>query len=116
MRRLVWQVVCSLVVVLGLSLSACSGTQAPTQVTIDVKISGGQVEPNGTTVDVAKGGTVTLKGVSDVADEVHVHGYDKTLNLKPGVAGEVSFTADQPGVFEIESHESGKVIVKLAVR
>ncbi|MGJ6979478.1 cupredoxin domain-containing protein [Aestuariimicrobium soli] len=105
-----------LVLALGLTLMGCSQTDAPQAVTIDVTIAGGQVTPNGTTVDVAKGGTVTVNVTSDSADEVHVHGVDKELAVKPGVPATMTFTVDQGGVFEMESHELDKLIVKIAVR
>lgn len=105
-----------LLLVLGLTLMGCTSTDAPTSVTIDVTIKDGQVSPNGTTVDVKKGGTVTVNVTSDVADEVHVHGVDKALDVKPGVPATMTFTVDQGGVFEMETHGSDKLIVKLAVR
>ena len=105
-----------LLLVIGLVLTGCSGTDAPSSVTVDVTIASGAITPNGTTVDVAKGGTVTVNVTSDVADEIHVHGIDTSLEVKPGVPATMTFTVDQGGVFEMESHETDKLIVKFAVR
>lgn len=56
--------------------------------------------------------TVRVSGDSD--DHVHIHGYDLFLHLEDG-AGELAFTADIPGVFEIELEEAGILLVRLEV-
>ncbi|GAA3565825.1 hypothetical protein GCM10022197_22110 [Microlunatus spumicola] len=61
------------------------------------------------------GQKVTITATSDVKDSVHVHGYDKTLDLPPGEAASVSFVADVKGVFEVETHETELLVAKLAV-
>ena len=40
-------------------------------------------------------------------DELHVHGYDIEEELPAGKQATIDFTADQTGVFEVETHESG---------
>ena len=50
-----------------------------------------------------------------LTDEVHIHGYDKELPLTPGKPASVKFTADMKGTFEIETHESDKLVAKLVV-
>lgn len=52
---------------------------------------------------------------SDVADEVHVHGYDVTERLPAGQAAPVSFPAEIEGIFEVELHGSGMQIAELRV-
>lgn len=84
-------------------------------VTVNVSIAGGKVTPSGASIKVKAGQTVLITAVSDTADELHVHGYDKTLDLKPGKPGWVKFTADAKGTFEVETHESGKLLAKLVV-
>jgi hypothetical protein len=39
---------------------------------------------------------------SDVDDEVHIHGYDIMLDVSLQEPAKVRFTADIPGVFEVE--------------
>ena len=56
-----------------------------------------------------------INAVSDVAESLHLHGYDKTLDLKPGKKASVEFKADTKGIFEVETHESGKLVFKLQV-
>jgi len=85
-------------------------------VTVEVSIAGGKVSAGGHAVVKAEPGQqVRINGVSDVADSLHVHGYDKTLELKPGMPASVEFTATTKGIFEVETHESGKLVFKLQV-
>ena len=64
---------------------------------------------------VAVGEEVTLVVTSDVADEIHVHGYDLTLALSPSRPTQLSFGATVPGVFEVELHDAGTVLLTLQV-
>jgi len=85
-------------------------------VAVNVTIAGGKVSAGGHAVVKAKRGqTIRINGVSDVAESLHVHGYDKTLELKPGKQASVEFLADTKGIFEVETHESGKLVFKLQV-
>jgi len=90
-----------------------SGEQA--DVTINVTVANGKVTPSGATIKVKAGQTVLVTAVSDAADEVHVHGYDKELPLTPGKPASVKFTANMKGTFEVETHESNKLVAKLVV-
>lgn len=85
----------------------------PTQIRITV--SGSKVTPEPGTVAVKAGRTVELTVTSDKDDEVHVHGIDKELEVKAGVAGTLSFTATPTGVYEVETHKSGTLLFKLQV-
>jgi len=90
-----------------------SGEQA--DVTINVTVANGKVNPSGSSIKVKAGQTVLITAVSDAADELHIHGYDKELALQPGKPASVKFTADMKGTFEVETHESGKLVAKLVV-
>ena len=49
-------------------------------------------------------------------DEYHLHGYDiVTSKMAPGMPATISFTADEPGTFELESHVTGDVLVVLEI-
>jgi heme/copper-type cytochrome/quinol oxidase subunit 2 len=67
------------------------------------------------TKDVPLGSTVTLKVTSDVADEVHVHGYDKKGDVEAGSSVTITFTADLPGQFEVELEDAHLKLVELRV-
>ena len=82
---------------------------------IEVQVSGGRVHGDTGRVPVAAGSHVTLVVTSDVADEVHVHGYDKEQELSPGQPAEIVLDATIPGVFEVELHEAGTTLLSLQV-
>ena len=120
---------------LALGLTACAGTAAPDTAAgsssaqtsssstastpagqrIEVQVSGGQVSGDTGRVPVAADEHVTLVITSDVADEVHVHGYDLEAELSPGQPTELVFDATIPGVFEVELHEAGTQLLSLQV-
>jgi FtsP/CotA-like multicopper oxidase with cupredoxin domain len=83
---------------------------------ISVVIAAKTVTPPPGRIDVTKGQTVRITVTSDVADEAHVHGYDKEASLQPGIPTTIEFVADQDGLFEVETHESGLQLLQLAVR
>lgn len=89
-------------------------TTAPGQV-IAVTVRGGQVQGS-SRHRVDRNDKVTVRVTSDVADEIHVHGYDETAPVGAGATAEVSFVADIPGVFEVEFERSGKLLFTLEVR
>jgi hypothetical protein len=66
-------------------------------------------------IAVEHGERVRFTVESDVADEVHVHGYDLTFDVPAGGTAEVDFEADADGLFEVELHEAGAQIVALRV-
>jgi hypothetical protein len=89
---------------------------APAEHRIDVQVAGGQVTGGTGRVTVPVGERVDLTVTSDGAGEVHVHGYDLTFPLSPGEPGGVSFAATIPGVFEVELHDAGTVLLSLQVQ
>jgi FtsP/CotA-like multicopper oxidase with cupredoxin domain len=62
-----------------------------------------------------QGDTVRFRVRSDVADEVHVHGYDLMKDVQPGETVTFSFPATIPGIFEIELENAHEQIAQLRV-
>ena len=91
-------------------------TQAPETVELDYVIVGGEPQGGIQRDSVAQGRTVVITVTSDVADEVHVHGYDLMADVAPGAPATIRFTADAPGRFEIELENTGVQIAELEVR
>jgi len=60
--------------------------------------------------------TVALVVHSDVADEVHVHGYDLHKDVAAGGSVRIQFTANLTGVFEAELENRGLQIAELTVK
>jgi hypothetical protein len=79
------------------------------------EVAKGKVVTGPRTVEVAVGSEVIIEVVTDSNDELHVHGYDKEVAVRPGRPGRVAFTADVAGVFEVELH-SGVRLCNLRVR
>jgi hypothetical protein len=64
---------------------------------------------------VDKGDRVALIVTSDVADHVHVHGYDLFRDLVPGKRARIAFRARLPGRFVIELEDRHAQIAELTV-
>ena len=100
------------------SLSADPGSPsaAPASPTASIVYVGGKVSGVQGRVKVALGSTVTLRVSSDVADEVHLHGYDKRVDVAAGGSAQLSFVASIPGVFALELERSGVELTKIQVQ
>jgi heme/copper-type cytochrome/quinol oxidase subunit 2 len=62
-----------------------------------------------------QGETVRFRVRSDVADHVHVHGYDLMRDVEPGETITFSFPAEITGIFEVELEDLGEEIAQLRV-
>lgn len=83
---------------------------------ITVSIVNKKITPPTDRIDVARGAMIRITVTSDVADEMHVHGYDRKAELVPGVPASVQFRADTTGLFEVETHGTGLVLFQLLIR
>ncbi|MCP2343264.1 hypothetical protein [Actinomadura rupiterrae] len=84
-------------------------------VEVRVSVVKGRVVPPSRTVKVHRGATVQITVTSDAAEEFHLHGYDRELELAPGRPGTLRLVASVPGVFEAELHHSGARVFELQV-
>ena len=66
-------------------------------------------------VEADLGSVVALMVTSDVAEEVHVHGYDILRAVSDGHPAHFAFTASIPGVFEVEFEGSGRLLLQLEI-
>jgi hypothetical protein len=127
----------------GLALSSCGSsdepagtttgiydTQTTTQTTTETETTPPVDEPtvvriivvNGSpkggivreTVD--KGDRVVIVVGSDVADEVHLHGYDIVRDVTAGGMARIAFLATLPGRFEVELENRGVQIADITVQ
>ena len=83
--------------------------------TVRVTVTGTTVETAERRVKVPLDGKVRLEVTADRTDEVHLHGYDRKVDIAPGRPAVLEFTADVPGVFEVELEEIGLKLVELQV-
>jgi hypothetical protein len=118
-----------------IALVACGGSGSSTDSTVaSVKPGGAMstIPPTGTVeksftigadtgkdvvFEVKQGDNVKLTFVNPNGnDEVHLHDYDLTTGeMAKGVASSISFTADNAGDFEVESHVSEELLLTLRV-
>ena len=62
-----------------------------------------------------EGDQIRFRVKSDVADEVHVHGYDLMKDVEPGQTITFSFPATITGIFEVELESRAQQIAQLRV-
>jgi FtsP/CotA-like multicopper oxidase with cupredoxin domain len=69
------------------------------------------------TLRYERGDTIRLRFTSDVAEEVHIHGFDEYVQVPAGGRAKTArFAADLEGIFEVESHGSGELLAELEIR
>lgn len=79
----------------------------PGATVIRATVAGGQVSPPRRTYDVKLKSVVRLLVTADVADEVHLHSYDRHAGTKPGCPAHIDFEAGIAGTVEVELEDAG---------
>ena len=82
---------------------------------IRIKVEDGVKTEGVDTISVRVGETVRFEVETDIADEVHVHGYDLSFETIPDEEILVEFVADATGIFEVEIEGLGLPIVDIEV-
>jgi Cu/Zn superoxide dismutase len=90
--------------------SASMGGKVPTVVIRDGEPVGGIEE-----LEYDAGDQIRFEVSSDVADEVHVHGYDLMQNVAAGGTVSFDFPAEIEGIFEVELEGRKEQIAELRV-
>jgi Cu/Zn superoxide dismutase len=90
--------------------AASRGGKVPTIVVRNGEPVGGAAE-----LEYGAGEQVRFEVTSDVADEVHVHGYDLLQAVPAGGTVSFDFPAEIEGIFEVELEQRGKLIAELTV-
>jgi hypothetical protein len=110
-----------LVVAGALALAGCGGGKSSSTatasgpVTITVQVKGRKPVGGIQRATAHKGQQVAIVVHSNVADEVHVHGYDLHKDVKAGGTIRIQFPANITGVFEAELESRKLQIVELTV-
>jgi hypothetical protein len=92
-----------------------SAARGPSTQQVRVSYANGEVSGDTGRVAVPLGSTVSLTVSGDSADQVHVHGYGRKVEVPAGGSATLTFTADIPGVFEVELHDAGLLLTQLEV-
>ena len=81
----------------------------------ELEVVGGKIVGGPPRLEVAVGDLVEVPVRSDAADYVHLHVYDVSMAVHPGVPAILRMVAAIPGVFEAEMHGSGLRVFELQV-
>jgi hypothetical protein len=98
------------------SSRATTTTAAFSGVLVQATVTGSDVRTASRRVRVDIGQKVRIQVQADRSEEVHVHGYDLKADVAPGRPAVLDFTADVPGVFEVELEQSELKLFELQVQ
>jgi hypothetical protein len=101
--------------------AAATPTESPSPTGHDgpsfaVAYAAGEVSGDTGRLRVPVGSNVLITVTSDTADEIHLHGYDVSVPVAPGAPATVEFTANIPGVFELELEQLGRQLAAVQVQ
>jgi hypothetical protein len=94
---------------------ATTAPAEPGVLRINISVPGDKA-PTVKKVTIEQGRQVELVVESELADEVHLHGYDLSADVAPGEPATIRFKATAPGLFEAELESRGLPIAELEVR
>jgi hypothetical protein len=118
-QRIVLLVAAAVVVIVGFVLASPggSGTKAPAMLrSFTVTIAGGKPVGGIKPLTANKGDTIRLTIRSNVADEIHIHGYDLHQTVTAGGSVTFQFKATIDGNFVIELESRSEQIAALTVK
>jgi hypothetical protein len=113
-----------LIIILGLGLlvglffvlKPTTDNQSSAQKVFQLEIKDTTIVAGSSTLNVKQGDSVTIKILSDVEEEFHLHGYDRSTDLVPNQESQLSFVADISGRFAFELEKSKKELGVLEVQ
>jgi hypothetical protein len=92
-----------------------TGPAEPDVVQITVSVPGDKA-PTVKHFTIEQDSQVVFVVNSELADEVHLHGYDRSADVAPGAPATIRFKVDAPGLFEAELESRSLPIAELEVR
>ena len=88
----------------------------PPPTTVRIRVVDGAPKGGIVREKIDQGDRVVIVVTSDVADEMHLHGYDVSRPVAAGGTVRLRFRATIPGRFELELEERGVPIAELTVQ
>lgn len=82
----------------------------------ELVVAKGKLVSGPSIIQVHEGDDVQLQITSDQADELHMHGYDLHLSLKPNTPATLAFKAEHSGRFDYELHHAHAELGTLEVQ
>lgn len=102
------------------SAAPAPGQQPPAGVALRqefmLMVEGGKLVAGPESITVMQGTEVTVIVSADKADEVHLHGYDRSVKLVAREPTPLKFLADRAGRFELELHGAHAGIAVIEVQ
>ena len=93
-----------------------SSADSQEPVVIDIRIADGEVTPAGEQVDVAVGQEIRVRVDSDATDGLHVHSVpEHEYEIEAANNQVFTFSIDEPGQVEVETHETETVVAEIVV-
>jgi hypothetical protein len=89
---------------------------SPPPANVRIVVRGGEPMDGIRNVTVSKGRQVVLIVDSDVADEVHVHGYNLKRDVTPGTPARLPFRATINGTVEVELEQRGVPLARITTQ
>lgn len=83
--------------------------------TLTIVVKNGEPVGGVRELEYSAGDRIRFDVRSDVADEIHVHGYDLMKDVRAGGSVSFSFPADIEGIFEVELEGRKEQIAELRV-
>ena len=90
--------------------------EVPKPQRFELVVAKGKLVSGPATIQVREGDDVQLQITSDQADELHMHGYDLHLSLKPDTPATLAFKAEHSGRFDYELHHAHTELGTLEVQ
>jgi hypothetical protein len=84
--------------------------------TFELVVQNKKVISGGDTIKVMQGENVSIKITVDEDEELHLHGYNKMVNIEKGKPAMLEFVADKSGRFPYELEKSGTELGNLEVQ
>jgi len=80
----------------------------PSPKTFELVVEGKKLVSGPQTINVTEGDNITIKITSDQEEELHIHGYDNSVDLQKDIPAQLSFTANITGrfIYELEKSET----------
>ncbi|MGH3081141.1 MAG: hypothetical protein ACRDNH_08410 [Gaiellaceae bacterium] len=88
----------------------------PSPAEVRITVRGGTPVGGVRRLTVGKGRRVILIVTSDVADQVHLHGYDVMRDVAPGSPARLAFTATIVGTVEVELEDRGVPLARITTQ
>ncbi len=84
--------------------------------TFDLVVKGKKLASGSADLKATEGDQVTINITNDEPEELHLHGYDKSVNLEASKSAQLTFTANLTGRFTFELEHSKTELGALEVQ